>query len=83
LPGNEASLNEEQIKQVFYDAMPSAWRERYIQAGHSSVAMMIAQLLLYFCQQEHLAIPKQLENQTSQRFQTKTSTTIGLLQEAR
>jgi hypothetical protein len=30
LPGNEALLNEEQIKQAFYDAMPSAWCEWYI-----------------------------------------------------
>jgi hypothetical protein len=74
LPGNETSLNEEQLKQAFYDAMPSTWRERYIQAGHSSVSMTIAQLLRYFRQQEHLAIQKQIENQTSQRSQHKAST---------
>jgi hypothetical protein len=49
LPGNETSLNEEQIKQAFYDSMPSTWRERYIQAGHSSVPMTIAQLLHNYC----------------------------------
>jgi hypothetical protein len=75
LPGNETSLNEEQIKQAFYDAMPSTWRKRYIQAGHLSVLMTIAQLLRYFCQQEHLAIQKQGENQSSQRSQHKTSIT--------
>jgi hypothetical protein len=72
---HETSLNEEQIKQAFYDAMPSTWRERYVQAGHLSVSMTIAQLLRYFCQQEHLvAIQKQLENQSPQRSQHKTST---------
>jgi hypothetical protein len=47
LPGNEASLNKEQIKQAFYDAMPSAWRERYIQAGHSSVIFASKNILLF------------------------------------
>jgi hypothetical protein len=42
LPGKETSLNEEQIKQAFYDAMPSTWCERYIQAGNSSVSMTIS-----------------------------------------
>ncbi len=37
--------------------------------------MTIAQLLGYFCQQEHLAFKKQLENQNSQRVQGKSSTT--------
>jgi hypothetical protein len=74
LPENETPLIEEQIKQAFYDAMPSTWHEGYIQAGHLSVLMTIAQLLRYFCQQEHLAIQKKLENQSSQRSQHKTST---------
>ncbi len=75
LPGNKTLLNEEQIKQAFYDAMPSTWHERYIQASHSSVAMTVAQLLRYFCEQEHLAVQEEREKQGSQHFQHKTNAT--------
>jgi hypothetical protein len=39
LPGIEDSLNEDQLKQALYDSMPPTWRERFVQAGHSSTAM--------------------------------------------
>jgi hypothetical protein len=68
------SMKNKLSVRCFYDAMPSTWCEQYIQAGHLSVSMTIAQPLCYFCQQEHLAIPKQLENQSSQCSQHKTST---------
>ena len=67
LPGDEMSLDEEQIKQAFYDAMPSAWRERYLNAGKFVQAETFAQIVRYFRQQEILATKKQLENEASTR----------------
>jgi transposase InsO family protein len=72
LPGAEDSLNEDQLKQAFYDSMPPTWRERFVQAGHSSSAMTLAQVLRYFRQQESLAARKQAEND---RLQQRTKTT--------
>jgi hypothetical protein len=72
LPGEERRLNENQIKQAFFDSMPSTWRKRFTQAGHSNSSMTLAQGLRYFRQQESLAIPKQAENEkiqcTSKKF---------------
>jgi hypothetical protein len=67
LPGNEPQLNENQSQQAFFDAMPSTRRERFTQAGHSNGAMTLAQVLCYFCQQENLAIRKQVKNEKFQR----------------
>jgi hypothetical protein len=67
LPGNEPQLNENQLQQALFDAMPSTWRDRFTQAGHSHGAMTLAQVLRYFRQQENLAIRKQVENDKLQR----------------
>jgi hypothetical protein len=65
-PGEEPALNENQIKQAFFDSMLSTWRKRFIQAGHSNSLMTLAQVLRYFRQQETLAVRKQIENKKFQ-----------------
>ena len=67
MPGSESPLNEEQIKQAFYDAMPVTWRERYINAGKSIHVDDIAQIVRYFYQQETLARQKQAQNERQMR----------------
>jgi hypothetical protein len=73
-PGEEPPLNENQIKQAFFDSMPSTWRERFTQAGHSNSSMILAQVMRYFCQQETLAVRKQIENKTFQHTSSKKFT---------
>jgi hypothetical protein len=67
VPGVEDYLNENQLKQAFYDYMPPTWRERFVQAGHSSRAMTLAQVLHYFRQQESLTEREQAENDRLQQ----------------
>ena len=63
LPGNEPVLTEDQLKQAFYDAMPSAWQERFINSGGSVATKTMAELVRYFRKQEALAVKKMQENQ--------------------
>ena len=70
MPGHELPLSEEQIKQAFYDAMPTTWRERYINAGKSVHAEDIAQLVRYFQQQENIALSKQLLNEEAMHYRS-------------
>jgi hypothetical protein len=56
--------------------MPSTWHKCFTQAGHSNSSMILAQVLRYFCQQETLAIRKQVENKKFQRTSKKPSQSI-------
>ena len=67
LPGDEPALTADQLKQAFYDAMPPTWRDRFIQAGHSSATKTQAELLHYFRQQEKNAKRKEEENERANR----------------
>jgi hypothetical protein len=84
LPGNEPRLNDDQLKQALFDAMPFTWRERFAKAGHSSSAMTLAEVLIYFRQQESLAIRKQMENEKTQRnskrFAARRDTKSNIIQ---
>ena len=55
LPGNENELNNDQLKQAFYDAMPATWKERFVNAGNSISTLALAQVIRYFRQQENQA----------------------------
>jgi len=66
LPQTEEPLIPNQIKQAFYDTMPPTWKDHLVQAGKSSSCTTIAKLVCYFCQQESLALKKQLENNLAQ-----------------
>ena len=66
LPGMEEQLNANQIKQAFYDAMLSTWKDGFVQAGKSSGSTTMAKLVCYFCLQESLALKKQIKNNLAQ-----------------
>ena len=71
LPGDEPSLAQDQMKQAFFDSMPSAWRDQSDEAGQSNSHMTLAQALWHFRKQENLAIRKQAENNRQQRDSSK------------
>jgi hypothetical protein len=80
LPGIELPLNQDQLKQAFFDSMPTTWRDCFDEAGHSSSQMTLAEVLRYFRKQESVAIRKQFENNllqrgSSKRFVRKDTTT--------
>lgn len=68
MPGEEPALTENQLQQAFYDAMPQAWRDRFIGAGHSNATMTMPQVQRYFRLQENLAIRKIADNDKRQKF---------------
>ena len=75
LPGNEPRLNEDQLKQAFFDSTPLIWHERLESAGHAISAMTLAEVLRCFRQQEKLATRKQIENERTQRRASKQNKT--------
>jgi hypothetical protein len=62
MPQTEPHLHEGQMKEAFFDLMPTSWRERFESAGHSNSSMTLAQILRCFRQQEKLAIRRQDKN---------------------
>jgi hypothetical protein len=56
MPGTEPHPNKGQIKQAFFDSVPTSWRERFESAGHSNSSMTVVQILHCFTQQEKLVI---------------------------
>ena len=52
MPGDELPLNENEIKQTFFDAMPPGWRNRYIDAGKSVIHESVQDIMCYFRYQE-------------------------------
>ena len=51
LPGNEPPLTRDQLKQAFFDSMPSLWSDRFDEADHSNSHVTLAQVLRYFRKQ--------------------------------
>jgi hypothetical protein len=67
LPGTDAPLTNEQLKQAFYDGMPTTWKERFVNSGSRFNQMTNAEIVRYFRSQESQALTKQRENEDSQR----------------
>ncbi|KAG7361665.1 hypothetical protein IV203_036766 [Nitzschia inconspicua] len=74
IPGaaHDAPLNDEQLKQAFYDGMPAIWRERFVKSGSRLTEMARAEVIRYFRDQERQALTRQ-RNQDAhpRRFKTK------------
>jgi hypothetical protein len=56
VPGTESHLNEGQMRQLFFDSMPTSWREQFESDERSKSSMTLAQILRCFRQEEKLAI---------------------------
>jgi hypothetical protein len=67
LPGFEPVLNDDQIKQAFYDAMPLTWKTFFVNAGKVLQESTMAEVARYFKNQENNANQKQLENEKFQK----------------
>ncbi|KAG7373716.1 hypothetical protein IV203_012811 [Nitzschia inconspicua] len=54
IPGaaHDAPLNDEQLKQAFYDGMPVIWKERFVNSGSRLTEMARAEVIRYFRDQE-------------------------------
>ena len=72
LPGDDAPLTDDQLKQAFYDGMPPSWRERFINSGSLFNQMTRAEIIRYFRNQEKQALLKQRENEDTIRRVNKT-----------
>lgn len=71
-PGDDTDapmLTQGQLIQAFHDAMPTGWRDRFVNAGNSFLEMADAQIVRYFRQQETQAMRKMNENNQGQRKQ--------------
>jgi hypothetical protein len=53
LPGDKPALSEVQLNVAFYNGMPGHWHVRHAILGRSAHTTMRAELLHYFCVQEH------------------------------
>jgi hypothetical protein len=67
LPGTDAPLTDDQLKQAFYDGMPASWKERFVNSGSLFSQMTRAEIIRYFRNQEKQALLKQRDNEESQR----------------
>lgn len=70
LPGNETPLNEDELRQAFYNAMPTVWCDRLIASGQSSNNSM-TQLVHFFCCQENNAFRSERDNTARQKREAK------------
>jgi len=68
MPGTEPLLTQDQLRQAFYDAMPTTWKDRFQSAGHSVTTLTMAQVVRYFRQQEKNSMLRQLKNNRKQRL---------------
>eukprot|EP00543_Licmophora_paradoxa_P007499 CAMPEP_0202452314 /NCGR_PEP_ID=MMETSP1360-20130828/10554_1 /ASSEMBLY_ACC=CAM_ASM_000848 /TAXON_ID=515479 /ORGANISM="Licmophora paradoxa, Strain CCMP2313" /LENGTH=242 /DNA_ID=CAMNT_0049071101 /DNA_START=226 /DNA_END=951 /DNA_ORIENTATION=+ len=73
MPGNEEPLNPTQLKQAFYNAMPSTWKERYSDSGTRLSTESYKNVVHYFRDQEHRANSRQRENEVKQSRASKGS----------
>jgi hypothetical protein len=67
LPGFEPVLNDDQIKQAFYDAMPATWKTCFVNSGKVLQDAPMAEVARYFKTQENNANQKQLDNEKFQK----------------
>jgi len=66
MPGQEAPLDDTQLKQSFYDGMPTAWKNRFTGTGRSPSATPLSSLLQFFRQQERTAQENERANNQKQ-----------------
>jgi hypothetical protein len=59
LPGDKPALTDAQLNVEFYNIMPGSWRVQYTISGRSAHTTTCAELLHYFCIQEHKKISKE------------------------
>ena len=71
LPGTEPALDDNQMKQSLFNGMPQKWRDRFEASGSQIENKTIQELVRYFRQQESNARRKQLENENTQRKESK------------
>ena len=71
LPGTDAPLTNEQLKQAFYDGMPVRWKDRFVNSGSQITQMATSEIVRYFRSQENQALVRQRENEDFQRRTTK------------
>ena len=70
IPGTEPALNEQQMRQAFYDAMPPTWRKWFANLGNSVGSTSMVVVVCYFRQQEREATRKMQDNNQAQRRQS-------------
>jgi hypothetical protein len=68
LPVEVAALTAHQVKQAYYDGMPAAWKERFVNSGASITQLTTSQVVGYFRQQEKQAVKKHMENKMALFF---------------
>ena len=67
MPGTAAELDDDQLKQAFYDGMPDTWKTHFVNSGDSVQRKSRAELSRYFRNQEKLSRNKQRDNEQRQR----------------
>jgi hypothetical protein len=55
LPGDAALLTDEDLKQAFYDGMPTAWKEKFLNSGKTVHHETEVDVLRHFRQQQSIA----------------------------
>ena len=66
-PGTLTILNEEELSQTFYNAMPVSWKDKFVSAGKTRHTMTMPQLVDYFGSLEVLAEKRQAEQNQRQK----------------
>jgi hypothetical protein len=72
LPGNDLPLTDIQLNQAFHDGMPTAWKERYENAGRSVRHDARAEILRFFRKQQKAAERSQKRNEKEQRIASQS-----------
>jgi hypothetical protein len=52
LPGDQALLTDEELKQAFFDGMPTVWKEKFVNSGKTIRHEKEVDVLRYFRQQQ-------------------------------
>jgi len=71
MPGQEAPLDDTQLKQSFYDGMPTAWKNRFTGTGRPPTTTPLSSLLQFFRQQERTAQDNEHANTQKQLHSSK------------
>jgi hypothetical protein len=71
LPGDELALTNAQLNLAFYNGMPGHWHVCHAISGRSAHTTSCAELLHYFCVQEHKKISKDKVEKAADHKDTK------------
>ena len=66
LPGTEAPLTADGLRQAYFDLMPQAWRNRFMELGRPLHNETLTSLRTYFANQERLSAQLQQANNSRQ-----------------